>query len=159
MTDYPYDLNLVVDPLNPANVVAEGEVTLYDPTDTDFSSPLALEDLHGLPLGNPLTSSPTGFLQEFVATIPQVKWKSGPYEGLFNSYKGLRDEAVAAREAAEAALLERGIKSGGTTGQVLTKVSDLDYSVEWRSPVVIIGPEDPWPTGLPEGTLVVRTEA
>lgn len=26
------------------------------------------------------------------------------------------------------------------------------------SKIVIIGPEDEWPTGLPDGTLVIRTE-
>jgi hypothetical protein len=159
MTDYPFDMQLVVDPLNPENVVAEGQVYIYDPSDTGFASPLALKDLNGLPLTNPLTSTPRGFLEEFVAPAPQVLWKSGEYTGLFNSFKGMLDEVVAIRALLEAALAERGVPQGGTVGQVLTKVSELDYSTNWQSPVVVIGPTAAWPTGLPEGTLVVRTEA
>lgn len=156
MTDYPFDMQLVVDPLNPDNVVAEGEVYIYDPSDTDFSAPLALKDLNGLPLTNPLESSPTGYIEEFIATSPQVTWKSGDWTGLFSSYKGMRDEVIAAKLAMEALLTLRGTKAGGTTGQVLTKANDDDYAVEWRSPIVVIAFDDPWPTGLPDGTLVVR---
>ncbi|MBT8162783.1 MULTISPECIES: hypothetical protein [Arthrobacter] len=103
MTDYPYDMDLVVDPLNPANVVANGQVFIYDPSDTAGTTPIALKDPSGLPLPNPLTSNSHGFLPPRSATIPQVMWKSGGFIGYFNSYKGLRNEAVAARTAAETA--------------------------------------------------------
>jgi hypothetical protein len=103
VTDYKFDMQLVVDPLNPSNVVANGAVGIYDPSDTLGVSLLTLTDLSGLPLTNPLISNNNGFIAPFVANTPQVRWISGTFEGLFNSYQGLRDEAIAARAAAEAA--------------------------------------------------------
>ncbi|GAP54019.1 hypothetical protein AHiyo6_05840 [Arthrobacter sp. Hiyo6] len=103
MTDYPYDMDLVVDPLNPANVVANGLVSIYDPADTAGTTLLALKDPSGNPLPNPVQSNAHGFIPPRIATTPQTLWKSGTFVGFFNSYKGLRDEAVGARSAAEAA--------------------------------------------------------
>lgn len=103
MTDYFYDMDLVVDPLNPANVVANGQVSIYDPADTTGATLLALKDPSGLPLPNPLTSNANGFLPPRIATVPQTMWKSGGFTGYFNSYKGLRDEAVGAVSAAQSA--------------------------------------------------------
>lgn len=103
MTDYPFKVEIVVDPDNPMNVVQNGTVFLYDPSDEAGVSPIALKDLSGLPMPNPLTSNAVGALSPFVATIPQVKWKSGPWTGTFESFNGLRNEAVAARQAAEEA--------------------------------------------------------
>lgn len=119
MADYPFDMQLVVDPLNPSTVVAEGAVYIYDPADTTFSSPLPITNLQGVPIENPLESSPTGYIDEFVAQVPQVVWKSGQYTGLFNSFKGMRDEAIAAKEAAEAsALYAEAVANGMTIGVV-----------------------------------------
>lgn len=103
MTDYPIDMQLVVDPLNPENVVRAGIVHMYDPTDTAGASPITLKDPSGLPLPNPLTSNAYGFIPPFIAAIPKVKWKSGSFEGFLFSYGGLRNEAIAARAAAETA--------------------------------------------------------
>ncbi|WP_156380278.1 hypothetical protein [Arthrobacter sp. Soil762] len=103
MTDYPFKVEIVVDPDNPMNVVQNGAVFLYDPSDEAGVSPIVLKDLSGLPMTNPLTSNAVGALSPFVATIPQVKWKSGPWTGSFESFDGLRNEAVAARAAAEIA--------------------------------------------------------
>ncbi|MCO4276141.1 hypothetical protein NG701_17205 [Pseudarthrobacter sp. HLT3-5] len=103
MTDYPLDMQLVVDPLNPENVVRDGTVYLYDPSDEAGVSPITLKDPSGLPLTNPLTSNAYGFIQPCIVTVPRVKWKSGTFEGFFYSYDGLRNEAIAAREAAETA--------------------------------------------------------
>lgn len=103
MPDYFYDMDLVVDPLNPSNVVAKGSVAIYDPADTAGTTLLALKDPSGLPLPNPLTSNANGFLPPRIATVPQTLWKSGGFEGYFNSFKGLRDEAVSAVAAAQGA--------------------------------------------------------
>lgn len=103
MTDYFYDMDLVVDPLNTANVVANGVVSIYDPSDTAGTTLLALKDPSGNPLPNPLKSNAYGFIPPRIAGLPQTMWKSGNFTGYFNSYKGLRDEAVAARTAAEGA--------------------------------------------------------
>lgn len=104
MTDYPFDMQLVVDPFNTANVVANGQVYIYDPADVGNTTPLALTDPNGLPLANPLFSNSNGFLPAFVTTSPQVKWVSGGFVGYFASFTGLRDEAFAASAAAQAAV-------------------------------------------------------
>lgn len=103
MTDYPFGIEIVVDPDNPQNVVRGGSVYLYDPSDLAGVAPITIKDPSGLPMTNPLTSNSIGVTNPFIATIPQVKWKSGPYEGFFDSYDGLRNEAVAAREGADVA--------------------------------------------------------
>lgn len=96
MTNYPFDMQLVVDPYNTSNVVANGQVYIYDPADTGNTSPLALTDPDGLPISNPLMSNSNGFLAAFIATLPQVKWVSGSFVGYFNSFTGLRDVALEA---------------------------------------------------------------
>lgn len=101
MTDYPFEMQLVVDPDNPSNVVRGGAVSIYDPTDMTGTVLLALKDPSGLPLANPMMSNAYGFISPHVTTVPQTKWKSGTFEGYFSSFEGLRAEAVAARLAAE----------------------------------------------------------
>jgi hypothetical protein len=135
MTDYPLDMQLVVDPLNPQNVVRNGSVYIYDPADTAGTSPIALKDPSGMPLPQPLQSNDFGFIPPTIVTIPRVKWKSGDFEGFFYSYDGLRNEAVAAREAAEAvelfaqaptdAQVDAGIIRADVTGRVNAQVPPL----------------------------------
>lgn len=154
MTLYPFEMQIAVDANNPDTVVQGGLVTIADP---DTGSAISILDPVGLPMANPIETSAQGFIPAFQATLPHVKWSDGTYAGFLSSYKGLLDEAVAARLAAEAAALG-GVPPGGTTGQMLVKASSTDGHATWASPIVIIGPTDPWPTGLPTGTLVVRTE-
>ena len=153
MTLYPCEMQIAVDANNPETVVQNGTVTIGDP---DTGSPLELVDTAGLPLPNPLVTSSKGFVPAFQAEIPHVKWTDGTYAGYLSSYKGMLAEAIAARQAAEA-VMNAGVPAGGTVGQVLTKASALDGHLAWRNPIVVIGPSDAWPTGLPEGTVVVRT--
>jgi len=101
VTDYPIGMELVVDPDNPMNVVVNGSVGIYAPEDTAGTSLLPLKDLNGFPLANPLTSNAYGFTPGFLAPLPQVRWKSGEFSNVYNSYIGLRDEAVAAKNAAQ----------------------------------------------------------
>jgi len=100
MTTYPFDMQLVVDPFNTSNVVANGQIYVYDPGDEGNLAPLALTDPNGLPLTNPLMSNSNGFLPAFRASLPQVKWSGSGFSGYFDSYVGLRDEAVSAKDAA-----------------------------------------------------------
>lgn len=93
-------MQLVVDPFNTSNVVANGQIYIYDSADTDNSSPLVLTDPNGLALTNPLMSNSNGFLPPFLTSVPQVKWAGSGFVGYFDSYVGLRDEAVAAKDAA-----------------------------------------------------------
>lgn len=154
MTLYPFEMQIAVDANNPDTVVQEGLVTIADP---DTGSALSIVDTAGLPMANPIATSAQGFIPAFQATIPHVKWSDGTYAGYLSSYKGLLDEAIAAREAAQTAAIS-GIPPGGGLGQMLVKASGTDGHTMWASPIVVIGPADPWPTGLPQGTLVVRTE-
>jgi hypothetical protein len=156
MTLYPFEMQIAVDANNPDTVVQDGIVTICDPTDSS-STPITLVDPAGIPVSNPITTSRQGFIPAFQATIPHVKWSDGTYAGYLSSYKGLLDEAVAARLAAEAATVN-GIPTAGLAGQVLRKTSDANYAAAWFTLIVVIGPEDEWPTGLPDGTVVVRTE-
>jgi hypothetical protein len=104
MTDYPFEMQLVVDPLNSSNVVANGQVFIYNTADTTNSAPLGLTDPNGTPLSNPLMSNSLGFISAFITSAPQVKWVGGGCFGYFNSFTGLRDEAAAAALAAQGAI-------------------------------------------------------
>lgn len=157
MTLYPFEMQLAVDSTHPTVVMQDNTVTFYDPEDTAMLTPLALLDPLGLPLANPVTTSAAGFTPAFQALIPHVMWTDGTYAGYLSSYKGMLDEAIAAKLAAQAAVIS-GMPVGGAAGQALVKYGTSDYSAAWQTLIVIIGPADPWPTGLADGTLVVRTE-
>lgn len=103
MTDYLYDLDICFDPDNPNNIVRGGLIEIYDATDLEGTTLLPLKDTSGNPIPNPMMSNEYGVLGRRIAPAPQCLWKSGEFSGVFNSYKGLRDEALAARTAAEMA--------------------------------------------------------
>lgn len=157
MTLYPFEMQIAVDANYTDTVVKSGSITIYASTDTAMATPLALVDNAGMPISNPLTTSSQGFVPRFQATLPHIMWSGGGYSGYLSSYKGLLDEAMACRLAAETASIAN-IPTGGTIGQVLTKASATNGHTMWGTPIVIIGPADAWPIGLPEGTLVVRRE-
>lgn len=94
-------MQLVVDPFSTSNVVANGQIYIYSPDDTSNSTPLNLTDPNGLPLTNPLMSNSNGFLPPFMTTLPQVKWVGAGFVGFFDSYHGLRNEAMDAKAAAQ----------------------------------------------------------
>ena len=93
MADYPIDMQLVVEPYS-LNVVANGQIYIYDTADDANASPLALTDPSGLPLSQPLMSSNNGFIPAFRSPVPQVKWVGAGFSGYFDSYGGLRDVAL-----------------------------------------------------------------
>lgn len=103
MPDFAYDPDVCFDPDHPENIVRNAPIELYDATDLGGTTLLSLRDTFGMPLPNPLTSNEYGVIPKRVASVPQMLWKSGDFSGFFNSYKGLRDEALAARTAAEQA--------------------------------------------------------
>lgn len=119
MTNYPFEMQLVVDPTNPRNVVAGGSVSIYDSADTGHTTLLALTDPNGVPITNPITSNANGFTEPFVTTSPQVLWVSGEYVDYFNSYVGMRNEALAAKTASETAASNAGAAA----------VADLDARI------------------------------
>jgi hypothetical protein len=157
MSYVPFEMNLIVDPDNPQNVVPSADITMYNPTDTGRTTPLALQTTTGVPLANPIRSNQHGFIPAFAAPIPQVMWYGGGFTGYISSYQWLLDQAIAAREAAEAAA-SNGMPAGGAVGQILTKTGGADFAATWVTKFVVIGPAESWPTGLPDGTIVVRRE-
>lgn len=103
MTDYAFDMQLVVDPADENNVVRNGLISIYDGEDPGGNVLLALMSPSGVPLPNPMTSNVYGYLRPFTTTSPKARWQSGEFEGFFFSYQGLRDESIAAKDAALAA--------------------------------------------------------
>ena len=103
MTLYPYETQLVVSADDSHVILSDAVVTIYDPSDTAMAAPLALVDVSGIPLPNPVAVTSSGFLPAFQATVPQVMWFGGGYGGYMSSYKGLLDEAVASRNQATSA--------------------------------------------------------
>lgn len=157
MTYYPFEMQIAVDANNPDTVVQDGNVTITDPEDAT-NTPITLLTPNGQPMANPINTSRQGFIPAFQATIPHCKWSDGTYAGFLSSYKGLLEEAQAAAAAAQTASIAT-IPTGGNPGDSLMKASLTNGHTYWGKPVVVIGPTDAWPTGLPEGTLVVRTSA
>lgn len=100
---YEYDQILAADPSNPERVASNGVVTIFAPGDMT-RSPLTITTLDGLPLENPIKVNEQGYGKAFAhATLDQVAWAGGGFSGLFVSYKGMKAEAVAARQDAGAA--------------------------------------------------------
>lgn len=128
---YPFEMQIAVDANNPDTVVQGGNVTIVDPADAT-NTPIPLLDPAGLAMANPIATSQQGFIPAFQATIPHVKWHDGTYAGYLSSYKGLLDEAIAAREAAQQAVVST-IPAGGTSGQVLAKSADANYAIGWTT--------------------------
>ncbi|QDG90691.1 LamG domain-containing protein [Pseudarthrobacter sp. NIBRBAC000502770] len=132
MTDYLYDLDICFDPDNPNNIVRGGLIEVYDATDLEGTTLLALKDTSGNPISNPMTSNEYGVIGRRIAPVPQCLWKSGAFSGVFNSYKGLRDEAIAARGAAEAAASEANQSALAAAASAELALGPTDEQIEDR---------------------------
>lgn len=102
---YPFDQIFAADPDNTEMVASNVGVLIFAPGD-ETKTPLPLTTLTGIPLANPVPVNDKGFGSAFMADLDQVAWEGGGYTGLFASYRGMKDEAVAARMAAEMAAAE-----------------------------------------------------
>lgn len=99
---YTFDPIFAIDPSNPGNVAANASVTIFAPDDAT-KTPLTLTTVDGLGLSNPVNTNAQGFGPAFQhATLDRVAWEGGGFTGYLTSYDGLKDEAVAARQASEA---------------------------------------------------------
>lgn len=97
---YPYEQIFAGDPASPEKVASNGVVTIFAPGDPN-RTPLTITTLDGLSYPNPVQVNESGHAAAFAhATLDQVAWAGGGLSGLFVSYKGIKDEAVAARDAA-----------------------------------------------------------
>lgn len=101
---FPFGQILAADPSNPSMVARNDQILIFAPGDSAMT-PLTIWDLtHTIQLTNPLTVNDLGFGPAFIHdTLDQVAWSGGGLSGTFESYRGMRDEAVAARVAAQAA--------------------------------------------------------
>jgi len=100
---YSFDPIFAKDPSNPNVVAARAAITIFDPADTG-KAPIAITDPTGVPLPNPITVDAQGMGPAFQhPTLARVGWHGGGFTNYFTSYEGLRDEAVAARTAAQTA--------------------------------------------------------
>jgi hypothetical protein len=129
---YPFETQLAVSAINPEVVMQSSHLVFYDPSDTARVSPLALLDVNGQPRTNPVTTSAVGLVPAFQASIPHVMWTDGTYSGYLSSYRGMLDEAIAARQAAQASALAAGsvLPTGATEGQYLSVTGGVPY---WRT--------------------------
>lgn len=131
---YTYEQIFAADPSDAARVATNGAVTIFAPGDP-ARTPLTITTVDGLPLTNPIQVNDAGYGPAFMhPTLDRVAWAGGGFSGFFTSYDGIKKEAVAARQAAEAAAMEsqaptdamvdRGIKRADIPGQVATQIAD-----------------------------------
>lgn len=100
---YAFKQIFAADPSNTSNVAKGGSVLLFAPGDAS-RKPLVLTDLaNGMVLPNPVPINSNGFGPAFLhETLPQVAWEGGGFSGTFESFEGLRADAVAAVAASQA---------------------------------------------------------
>lgn len=103
---YTFEQILAADESNPQLVATNGGVTIFAPGDPN-RTPLAITTVDGLPLANPVQVNSQGYGPAFMhATLDRVAWSSGTFSGYFTSYDGMKQVAVAARDAAELSAAE-----------------------------------------------------
>jgi hypothetical protein len=108
---YSYDQVFAADPANPANVAGNAAVLIYQPGDAT-KTPLVITDPSGGALANPVIVNANGFGSAFMhATLDRVAWDGGGFSGFFTSYEGMKNEAVAARDAAQEAATTAGAEA------------------------------------------------
>ena len=100
---YTFEQVFAADPANPSNIARNAAITIFAPGDVT-QTPLTITDPSGAALSNPVMVNANGFGSAFAhATLDRVAWDGGGFTGFFTSYDGMKEEAVAAREGAEAA--------------------------------------------------------
>lgn len=105
---YTYDQILAVDPNNTSTVAANAAITIFNPSDPG-KAPIAITDVNGTALPNPITVNRNGFGPAFQhPTLDRVGWHGGGFTGYFTSYEGMKAEAVDARTAAQTAAANAG---------------------------------------------------
>jgi hypothetical protein len=80
-------------------LIPGGKVSVYDANDTGNTTLLALTDLNGLPISNPLTASDLSITPDFDSPVPAVKFVAEG-GGTLTAWSGvgLLEEATAAKE-------------------------------------------------------------
>jgi peptidoglycan/xylan/chitin deacetylase (PgdA/CDA1 family) len=108
---YTYEQVFAADPANPANIAQNAAVTIFAPGDATMT-PLSITDPDGTPLPNPIPVNANGFGSAFAhATLDRVAWAGGGFTGFFTSYEGMKQVALDAQAAAEAAAATAGAEA------------------------------------------------
>lgn len=98
---YTYDSIFAVDPNAPSNVARNASILIFDPNDAT-KTPVTLTDVTGSPITNPIQVNQHGFGPAIKhPTLDRLAWEGAGMSGVFTSYEGMKEEAVAAREAAQ----------------------------------------------------------
>lgn len=101
---YPFPGLFAIDPSNPSNVAADSELTIFDPNDPSHA-PLALTDLNGLPILNPVSTNDKGFVGAFKAGLDEVGWTAAGLVGVVQSFESVKVQASRSADAAESSRL------------------------------------------------------
>jgi hypothetical protein len=100
-----FDPIFAADPDNPELIAQDASITIFDPDDLTLA-PVAITDITGSPLPNPITVNDKGWGPAFKTVDPdlfRVGWEGAGFKGVFTSYESMRDTALAAKASAEAA--------------------------------------------------------
>lgn len=112
---YSFDQIFAADPSNPSNIASNAAITIFAPGD-EAMTPLAITDPDGQPLANPITVNANGFGSAFAhTTLDRVAWAGGGFTGFFTSYEGMKQVALDAKVAAEAAADNAALASNAAT--------------------------------------------
>lgn len=123
---FPFPGLFAIDPEGPANVAANAELTIFDPSDTTHQ-PIILTDSEGLRIPNPLTTNDKGFVGLFYAELDEVAWAAAGLEGLVQSYQGIKAQALsAANHAAESKdLAQRSEENSSLSAQAAKDAANM----------------------------------
>ena len=169
MADYPIPTQLVVDErLIPA---ANAQVTVYDFNDTANTTPLALKDMNGTPIPNPITTTANALSPSIIAPVPKVKFVvptlglSIPVvstDGLEAAAQAAADEANAAKNsAADSATAAQQARDaaqglGGLTQAAKMPDTIITGAVTRNADGAVTEAPVTWPDGTP-GTFTATT--
>lgn len=99
---YPYKQIFAIDPSNPDNVARNADILIFAPGDASRTLLVITDISSGRALPNPVRTNEYGFSNTFThATLPQVTWEGVGFSDTFESYRGLKDDAMAAANAAQ----------------------------------------------------------
>lgn len=97
-----FDPIFAADPDNPELIAADASITIFDPDDPSLT-PVAITDITGSPLPNPITVNDKGWGPAFKTVDPdlfRVGWEGAGFKNVFTSYESMRDTALEARASA-----------------------------------------------------------
>ena len=101
---YKFEKLFAADPERPELVAANGLITIYQPGDPT-KAPVPIKDaLSGVTLPNPLPVNAAGWGPAVEhESLDRLAWEGGGFSNIMTSYEGIKEEAVAARHAADEA--------------------------------------------------------